>query len=141
MFLGRQGRKKVRQWVQSWLKRIAVVFSIATVLILWVLVPRLVDRGHWMAAKDTVTRIDIVLQQCRADHVACPRGDTTAVWQTLIQHDYIRDVDMQKLATDPWGSPYRIDVSDPERPKVWSPGKNRKDEPSDLHSDDICSWR
>src|ERR1043166_7302538 len=49
--------------------------------------------------------------------------------QTVFIHPRI--VDEQGRALDPWGSPYRIDLSDPASPKVWSPGKNKKDEPED----------
>ena len=42
---------------------------------------------------------------------------------------------------DPWGSPYRIDVSDPDHPRVYSPGKNKRAEPGVAPSDDVCSWR
>jgi hypothetical protein len=42
---------------------------------------------------------------------------------------------------DPWGSPYRIDTSDPNNPRAYSPGKNKKDEPDVPRSDDVCSWR
>ena len=42
---------------------------------------------------------------------------------------------------DPWGNAYRIDLSRPGGLRVFSPGKNKKDEPDDASSDDICSWR
>ena len=42
---------------------------------------------------------------------------------------------------DPWGTPYRIDLSNPEEPRVWSCGPNRRDEGGAKGSDDIVSWR
>lgn len=42
---------------------------------------------------------------------------------------------------DPWGTPYRFDLSDPKAPRVWSCGPNRKDEGGAEGSDDIVSWR
>lgn len=42
---------------------------------------------------------------------------------------------------DPWGHPYRIDVSDPKAPAVYSFGKNGIDEGGAEGSDDIVSWR
>lgn len=43
--------------------------------------------------------------------------------------------------TDPWGTPYRLDLSNPENPRVWSCGKNRRDDGGAEGSDDIPSWR
>jgi hypothetical protein len=42
---------------------------------------------------------------------------------------------------DPWGTPYRFDLSKSEAPRVWSCGPNRKDEGGAEGSDDIVSWR
>jgi hypothetical protein len=42
---------------------------------------------------------------------------------------------------DCWGEPFRIDVSDPTRPRVHSSGPNRKDEQGKEGSDDIVNWR
>jgi type II secretory pathway pseudopilin PulG len=42
---------------------------------------------------------------------------------------------------DPWGTPYRFDLSNPKQPRIWSCGPNRKDENGAEGSDDIVSWR
>jgi type II secretory pathway pseudopilin PulG len=42
---------------------------------------------------------------------------------------------------DPWGTPYRFDLSNPKQPRVWSCGPNRKDENGAEGSDDVVSWR
>jgi hypothetical protein len=42
---------------------------------------------------------------------------------------------------DPWGTPYRFDLSDPMNPRVWSCGKNRRDEGGAKGSDDLASWQ
>jgi len=42
---------------------------------------------------------------------------------------------------DPWGSPYKIDLSDPAHPRVYSFGKNKQDEGGREGTDDIASWR
>jgi hypothetical protein len=41
---------------------------------------------------------------------------------------------------DPWGTPYRIDLSDPVKPKVYSCGKDKHDDGGADHSDDIRNW-
>jgi len=52
-----------------------------------------------------------------------------------------RDLDVNGEFVDPWKSPYRIDVSEPEFPRAYSCGKNRLDDGGRLGSDDICSWQ
>jgi hypothetical protein len=42
---------------------------------------------------------------------------------------------------DEWGTPFRIDVSDPDQPRAYSCGKNTRDEGGAEGSDDIPSWR
>jgi hypothetical protein len=50
-------------------------------------------------------------------------------------------INTQGEFVDPWGTPYRIDVSKPDAPRVWSCGPNRKDENGADGSDDIVGWR
>ena len=52
-----------------------------------------------------------------------------------------RELNAQGEFPDPWGRPYRIDVSDPKLPKVYSLGKNGVDEGGAVGSDDVVSWR
>ena len=52
-----------------------------------------------------------------------------------------RAYDSQGELLDPWGTPYRFDLSDPQNPRVWSCGKNRRDDGGAEGSDDIPSWR
>jgi hypothetical protein len=42
---------------------------------------------------------------------------------------------------DPWGAPYRFDLSRPGEPRIWSCGPDRKDDGGAAGSDDIVSWR
>jgi len=42
---------------------------------------------------------------------------------------------------DPLGTPYHFDLSDPENPKIYSLGKNKRDDGGAKGSDDICSWK
>jgi hypothetical protein len=40
---------------------------------------------------------------------------------------------------DPLGNPYRFDLSDPNHPRIYSFGKNQRDDGGVVGSDDICS--
>jgi hypothetical protein len=42
---------------------------------------------------------------------------------------------------DPWGTPYRIDTSNPDFPWMYSFGKNKIDEGGAPASDDVASWQ
>ena len=42
---------------------------------------------------------------------------------------------------DLWGSPFRIDASNPDQPWAYSFGKNRIDEGGAEGSDDVASWQ
>jgi Type II secretion system (T2SS), protein G len=54
-----------------------------------------------------------------------PHGDLSAAGELL----------------DPWGTPYRFDLSDPKNPKIYSFGKNKRDDHGADRSDDICDWK
>ena len=41
---------------------------------------------------------------------------------------------------DPWGTPYRIDTSNPEFPRIYSAGPDKMDSGGAAGSDDIASW-
>lgn len=42
---------------------------------------------------------------------------------------------------DGWGKPVRFDLSDPANPRIWSTGRNRRDDQGADGSDDIPSWK
>ncbi len=42
---------------------------------------------------------------------------------------------------DPWGVPYRIDTSDPAKPRIYSFGPNKQDDGDAPKSDDIGNSR
>lgn len=42
---------------------------------------------------------------------------------------------------DLWDRPYRFDLSEPFKPRVWSAGPDGKDDAGAEGSDDITSWR
>lgn len=101
-------------------------------------------------AKAEMLALCVTLRAYRADCGAMPPSDNSAVVRALAGDNprrttYFtfkeRNLDASGRFVDPWGSPYRFDLRDPANPKVWSPGKDKKDEPDDPHSDDICSWR
>ena len=104
--------------------------------------------GSLLASKD----VSLLIEAIKAYHTECgttPTGDSISILSSLRGNNPQKAVflapehrfDAQGNFLDPWKSPYRIDVSDPKNPKVWSPGKNKIDEHDDPKSDDICSWR
>ena len=74
-----------------------------------------------------------------AQILATLRGDNP---RKIIFFDTLpRQINAQGELIDPWGTPYRFDLSDPQKPRIWSCGRNRKDEDGAEGSDDIVSWR
>ncbi|MEA3186423.1 MAG: Type secretion system protein [Chthoniobacter sp.] len=128
-----------------------VLFSSAGLIALPVItLPKIKDGADKGKARREVKLIYAAMEAYENQYHALPTGDTAAIIAKLsgtnarelkFLKPLPRSQDSQGHLLDPWGSPYRIDVSDPANPKVWSPGKNKKDEPDDPHSDDICSWR
>jgi hypothetical protein len=74
-----------------------------------------------------------------AQILATLRGDNP---RKIIFFDTVaRCINGQGELIDPWGTPYRFDLSDAEKPRIWSCGRNRKDEGGAEGTDDIASWR
>lgn len=84
------------------------------------------------------------------EYHAAPGGDAGHVLNTLRGENPRKIVFFAATASsvnsrgefvDLWGTPYHIDVSRPESPRVWSCGPNRRDEGGADGTDDIVSWR
>ena len=101
-------------------------------------------------AKNDVQNLCLAMRAYFTEYGALPSGDSVAIIRTLQGSNpkkipFIElpenQFDAQGEFLDHWKTPYRIDISDPANPKAWSAGPNKKDEPGDPNSDDICSWR
>jgi hypothetical protein len=85
-----------------------------------------------------------------SEHENLPSGDNATILAILQgpnprQSTFFRarpgSVNTQGELVDPWGTPYRFDLTDPKNPRVWSCGKDRRDNGGTEGSDDITSWR
>jgi hypothetical protein len=104
-----------------------------------------------LRAKQSTTVLAAMLKQYRVEYDRYPEGDHAAILRALRgdnpQHiifieDQDQKLDRQGLWLDPWGSLYRVDVSTADAPpRVWSPGKDKLDDPDNSLSDDVVSWR
>jgi hypothetical protein len=125
------------------------IFFVAVVLLSVGKVDHTPPKGEALAEVEVMWLIEGI-KAYRDEYGAMPSGDNIAILASL-RGNNLRKInfinlpeqmlDAQGHYLDPWGSPYRIDVSDPKNPKVWSLGKNKIDEHDDPKSDDICSWR
>jgi hypothetical protein len=84
------------------------------------------------------------------EYGAVPSGDNSRVFATLEGENPRKlvffeaeplDHNAKGELIDPWGTPYRFDLSDPTKPRFWSCGKDRRDDGGAEGSDDIPSWR
>ena len=95
--------------------------------------------GLAAAAKAYATEYGAPVSGSPAQIMATWRGDNP---RKIVFFDaYPSSFNAQGEAVDPWGTPVRFDLSDPQKPRVWSCGGNRKDESGAEGSDDIVSWR
>jgi len=97
------------------------------------------------ASRDLVA----AMKQYRSEYGFMVEGEPAQIFKTLrgenprkiVFIDVISSsVNAQGEFIDPWGTPYRFDISKPDAPRVWSCGPNRKDEGGAEGSDDIVSW-
>jgi hypothetical protein len=144
--------------LEKWLPGILGVLFVVSIL-MGILFPGGSDpnAARRTQARNDVSTISAAVKSYQVEYEMPPSGKHAAMLRALlgdnprkivfVDVDPVKNPNVPKnglangLWYDPWGSPYRIEVSDPKNPRVWSPGKNKKDEPDDPHSDDICSWR
>lgn len=103
-----------------------------------------------VAASHEVTALHTALVQYFAEFGSAPVGSQAAIIKTLRGENprqmvllEVRGRSLSKSGEflDPWKHPYRIDVSTPAKPAVYSFGPNGRDEGGIRKSDDVTSWR
>jgi len=127
---------------------ILVILIVAARLITAGSIPsKAVDRAR---SKTEMTGFVTCVKAYLDEYPALPSGGDAAVLKALQGENPRKIVFFVLRSTsfnsngewiDPWGTPYRIDLSDPKAPRIWSCGPNRKDESGAEGSDDIVSWR
>lgn len=90
------------------------------------------------------------VNQYRTDYGSFPSGENAAIVAALRGKNprgiiYFEPptpwINPKGELIDPWKTPYCFDLSDPQNPRVWSCGKNRRDDGGAEGSDDIVSGR
>ena len=138
--------KKRFPWI--WL----LIVAVFTVVALGLLFP--VSWGH-QTPRRAIARIDVT--QIRAaikgyivEFGIPPTGDHSQIIAALrgknLRQIIFFEGDAKRFNgrgefLDPWGTPYRIDVSNPDFPWAYSFGPNKVDEGGTQPSDDISSWQ
>jgi len=101
-------------------------------------------------AREDVTDLTAALRAYFIEYQAFPTGDAAAIVASLRGENprkitFLETNPNRINATgeffDPWGTPYRIDLTNPRGMRVWSCGRNCRDEGGAKGSDDIASWR
>lgn len=104
------------------------------------------ERGE---AKNGVVMCLTALRNYKLEYASLPPGDHVGIIATLRganpNHIVFLELAAKKFTArgeylDPWGTPYRFDLSDPAMPRVWSCGKDRQDNDGAKGSDDIVPW-
>ena len=100
----------------------------------------------WQGARHTVEGLQHYFEEYHT-HLAGDNAYVTGILMGNNPHKIAFIVPSTKLInnrgeyTDPWGTPYQFDFSDPEHPRIWSCGRDRHDDHGATGSDDITSWR
>ncbi|HWB60612.1 MAG TPA: hypothetical protein VG733_14050 [Chthoniobacteraceae bacterium] len=101
-----------------------------------------------LRAAEEARRIVAALRAyCTANHVM-PAGNAAQIAAALCgdnkqKQEYLQAKIPKNKAgelVDPWGTPYRIQILNPEIPRAYSCGPNKKDEGGETGTDDIVSW-
>jgi hypothetical protein len=100
--------------------------------------------------KNDVTQIAVALQQFKSEYGNYPSGSENELIAILQGNNpkgivFIelpkKQFDNSGNFIDQWGTPYRIDASGSDsKPKVWSFGKNKRDDRGAEDTDDVASW-
>jgi hypothetical protein len=129
------------------------IFLIGVVgFVLLIVIPEigLVEKSRRMAARSSAAQVAVAVKQYVSEYGFRP-GDNEAQIMTTLRGENTRkivffEVPDRSLNTkgeliDLWGTPFRFDLSDAQNPRVWSCGKDRRDDGGAEGSDDITRWR
>jgi type II secretory pathway pseudopilin PulG len=133
-----------------WLALILIV--IVVLVLLGLLFPSINGRGlppKRVLARNDLMQVRAALRNYIAEYGAPPTGAAAKIMTALRGNNPQKIVFFEASANrfnrfgeflDPWGSPFRIDTSNPEQPWAYSFGGNRIDEGGIESSDDIATW-
>lgn len=108
------------------------------------------NRARIAAAKGDEAEIVNALKAYRVDYGSMPGGDAAEIVKALRgknpRHTVFMEVPPERISPgsgylDPWDSAYKIDVSNPDKPRVYSFGKDKQDNGGAEGTDDVVSWR
>ncbi len=132
-----------------------VVGLIGIALVPLVVIPavRTVQQQKKAVIRDRAIQVSDALKQYRMEIGTYPEGDNAQILKALMGDNPRRMVFFEPAAVpksfdsfndrgdliDFWGTPYRFDLTDPKIPRVWSCGKDRRDDGGAVGSDDIPS--
>lgn len=126
--------------------------GVSTVIVFMFFVPATGGRIDWrqVMAKNDETEIINALKAYRTEYGKNPDGDAAEIVKALRgknpRHTVFMEVPPERISPgsgylDPWDSAYKIDISNPDKPRVYSFGKDKHDDGGAEGSDDVVSWR
>ena len=107
------------------------------------------DSARRAQAKADVALLCAALKQYFVEYGAMPAGNQAQIMTTLqganplkivLFQDHARRFNAAGEYLDPWGTPFRIDASNPTFPWAYSFGKDTKDDGGVPGSDDVTNW-
>ncbi|HWB60611.1 MAG TPA: hypothetical protein VG733_14045 [Chthoniobacteraceae bacterium] len=101
------------------------------------------ERALFIARQDVRDLVAEAMDYYQVKHIV-PAGSIAELVAEISKHDMTAErksrLNSAGQFLDPWGTPYRIDVSNPKFPWAYSCGPDKKDDGGAPGSDDIVSW-
>ncbi len=129
------------------------IFLIFAILLVGALLFPTIDerKPHELfAARTQINNVVVALRLYRVEYGESLTGENAYLTRTLHGQNLRgivflaskkESINRSGEMIDFWGTPLRFDISDPKNPRVWSCGKDRRDDGGAEGSDDITSWR
>jgi hypothetical protein len=101
------------------------------------------ERALFIARQDVRDLVAEAMDYYQVKHIV-PTGSIAELVAEISKHDMTAErksrLNSAGQFLDPWGTPYRIDTSNPKFPWAYSCGPDKKDDGGAPGSDDIVSW-
>jgi len=128
-----------------------IVIIVVGLVVAWILAGGFYFRAQvkQSAAKVQAVQLQRCVQAYIAEYGVAPQGDAAAIAAALRGGNARRIMFFEAPPRqfngkgeylDQWGEPFRFDLSDSQNLRIWSPGRNHRDENGAAGSDDIVGW-
>jgi hypothetical protein len=129
--------------------RIAVIVVALVVGAVLVYFQHIRTRTKRVQVKVQAVQLQAAVRAFVTEYGVAPKGDAAAIMAALRGGNERRIVFFEAPTQflnakgeflDRWGERFRFDLRDDANPRIWSTGRNRRDEDGAVGTDDIATW-